>query len=146
MRNSELLLDDRITAEEFLNRIVYKQNNLDFGLIDVDTVNIIIDEEEEDSGFSDDESSSQMQTQLSCPKNVCIACEDNYAVMCVLPCFDVCFCEQCWNILMEDFGNSNCPKCDGPVEKIKELNFMQNIHLISNIKTFTKKQASTNEI
>lgn len=35
-RNSALLANGQITCDEFLNRIVYKQNNFDFGLIDTD--------------------------------------------------------------------------------------------------------------
>lgn len=46
MRNSQLLLNDRLTPKEFLDRIVYKENNLDFGLVNMELVNDIVDEED----------------------------------------------------------------------------------------------------
>lgn len=81
MRNSELLITDRITAEQFLERIIYKENNMDFGLMDVETVNVIIDETDE-SQIVQEQAQSQI---VQHSKRFCVVREVIEAQMCVLP-------------------------------------------------------------
>lgn len=48
MKNSKLMLEGRLDASEFLNRIVYQQSVDDFGLMDAKYVNITLDDEDGD--------------------------------------------------------------------------------------------------
>lgn len=128
MRNSKLLDDDRITAEEFLNRIIYKQNNLDFGLIDVDIVNIVIDD---DSDIEDDECSSQSSSQTTSSstshestKGMCVACTEKQSEMCVIPCFHFCVCVSCWEIILRNATDLRCPGCNGVATDARTMNFV----------------------
>lgn len=127
MRNSRLLANEKITCEEFLNRIVYKQNNLDFGLIDADLVNIVVDTDDDDDDSESEESlvkppplDSQGNT-----KGKCILCHDKERELCVLPCFDFCLCASCWNILKENSTSElKCPSCHAPASDARKMNFV----------------------
>lgn len=126
-RNSQLLSEGKILCDEFLNRIVYKQNKLDFGLIDVDTVNIVIDDDDsdtEDCGTSSEQSSTSTHSHGT-EKGKCVVCRNVEANLCVVPCFDYCVCDSCWNILKE---NSNekllCPSCNSAATDAKKMNFV----------------------
>lgn len=125
MRNSQLLLNDQITCEEFLNRIVYKQNNLDFGLIDAEMVNIVIDEEDFDDGSENHVSqpSTLKSPADSCmTKGKCVVCNDVEPQLCVLPCFDFCVCTCCWELSKTD--DMRCPLCGSAATDAKKMNFV----------------------
>lgn len=118
MRNSELLLRDEITPEEFLNRIVYKRNNLDFALMNVECVNEVIDEDEEEDESGDDQSTSDFGR--------CITCKETEPELCILPCFDFCICEGCWNILKTNNKSDSikCPSCNEIASDARKMNFV----------------------
>lgn len=48
MRNSKLVLDGLLGPSQFLNRIVYQQNIDDYGMMDIEYVNILLDEDDDD--------------------------------------------------------------------------------------------------
>lgn len=123
-RNSNLLANGQITCEEFLNRIVYKQNNLDFGLIDVDNVNIVIDDgDDSDSEESPSEPTSFNSHKIA--KGKCVLCSVNEPELCVIPCFDFCVCVSCWNILKENSNSElKCPLCSSTASDAKMMNFV----------------------
>lgn len=130
MHNSELLMHDRITAETFLNRIVYKQNENDFGLLDVEMVNIIIDEEDEeieDIGTSHQTvtpSTSQNTNRAKGPSiGTCVVCTTSEPQMVVLPCFEFCVCAACWDVIKEDNTNLKCPKCHSSATDVRKMIF-----------------------
>lgn len=123
MRNSVLLESGQLQPEEFLNRMVYKKNNLTFGLLDVDLVSQIPDEEEFLEETEPD-STSQPQTQSQSSSNgYCIACEEGQPQMCFIPCFHLCICESCWN-LAQSTKSTKCPACSTEPTDVKRMNFV----------------------
>lgn len=132
----------QITAEEFLNRILYQQTEDDFGLMDVELVSIILDDEGEDDGgetFEDENcepvqdgisiSSSQSSSSQSSSKlGQCVVCCDAEPDICVLPCFELCICESCWSVLKENRDQRpgfilKCPKCESIVTDARTMTF-----------------------
>lgn len=129
MAYSQQLLEDRLTPDEFLNRIVYKQNNLDFGLMDTNFVSPIVDDEDEDDDDSEHANNDDLQSPLAdtsekrYSRGLCLTCKDAEAQLCILPCFDFCICEQCWTFLKSNDGIIKCPACSCICSDAKRMNF-----------------------
>lgn len=132
MKYSHLLATNRLEPSEFLNRIVYKENGLDFGLLDVTLVSEIIDDddeieqplllqqrEEDSNGITEQSSHSR--------RGLCVTCNETEPAMCVLPCFHFCICEPCWIFLQQTKDpNSDlkCPACGLSATDAKKMNFV----------------------
>lgn len=121
MANSQKLIDGRMTAEDFLNKIVYKQAEDDFGLLNTEYINPIVDEDEDDEEESECENAAIVE---NLPKGRCILCTEKEPEMCILPCFDFCVCEACYLILKNNSEQWKCPKCDVIAIEAKKMNFV----------------------
>lgn len=129
MANSKLMLDDRLDADEFLTRIVYQQNTDDFGMLDVALVSVLIDEDDEVNCAYEIESvpsptSSTQSTASSQSVGQCALCEAEPELL-MLPCFDFCMCQSCWEILKSTYDTPNCPSCGVSVKKARQIKFYQ---------------------
>lgn len=144
MQNSKLLANGLITAEQFLDRIVYQQKEDDFGLLNVEFVNILIDEEDDEDNegennetsdsSSEEEQRPASQASTSTQKsnnsvNVgkCKICSISQVEMCLLPCVHFCICERCWNVLEQNRNRTKsvikCPLCESVVDNAKKIIF-----------------------
>lgn len=126
--NSKLMIEGRLDADEFLNRIVYQQSTDDYGMLDVTLVNVHLDQDEEEE-FDGEEieriPSPTPSSQSSCSsKSVgqCALC-DSEPELVLLPCFDYCVCEKCWEILKNNQTEPTCPNCKAFVKSAKRINF-----------------------
>lgn len=115
----------------------------DFGLMDVEHVNILIDQDDDDDEEDDCSSleSGALQPSLSIPSSSssssisssilpsssssqirqCCLCDSEPQIL-LLPCFHLCACQSCWRILEENGPNPKCPKCETVVASTKNLN------------------------
>lgn len=123
MKNSQKLLDGRLTPSEFLDKIVYRQTEDDFGLLEFNNLNPLIDDEveEEDNRGSHNEIDEPMSEKS---KGHCLLCNEADPQMCVMPCFDFCMCEACFIILKENYDEILCPKCNNIATDVKKMNFI----------------------
>lgn len=140
MHNSKLLSEGIISAEEFLNRIVYRQAEDDFGLMDTEFLNIFLDEDDdegqceeellvqEEVNVSQGSSSRSSSSQCSSKLGQCVVCQNEEPEICVLPCFEFCVCETCWNILQRNSQKNSailkCPKCLSIATDGKKMQFV----------------------
>lgn len=104
MANSKLMLEGRLDADEFLKRIVYQQSQDDFGMLDVTLINVLIDHDD-DEDSADEEigrvpspTPSTQSTASSQSVGRCALCDEEPELL-LLPCFEYCVCQKCWNIL-----------------------------------------------
>lgn len=145
MLNSKRLANGQITAEQFLDRIVYQQADDDFGLMNVEYINILIDDDDEENENADADtekaqeavenesailpiaSSSSQASVLSNKLGKCKICSTDEPEMCLLPCFDFCICQSCWNVLQNNqrrYKNElKCPQCGDSVVDAKKMKF-----------------------
>lgn len=135
MKNSKLLLENRLDADQFLDRIIYQQSSDDFGLLDVTHINAYIDNDDDENSFDEEigripsptpssSSASSSSSQSSRSLGQCSLCEDEPELL-LLPCFEYCVCEICWNILKNNCTEPTCPKCNVIVTEAKKINFPQ---------------------
>lgn len=124
MANSQKLLDGRMEPGEFLDKIVYKQNEDDFGLLNTEYLNPIIEDDDEE--VEPDENSEYESEEIApeLPKGLCILCYEKTPEMCVVPCFDFCMCEPCFFILKSNSADFRCPKCHIVASDAKKMNFV----------------------
>lgn len=144
MANSKLMLQGRLDAEEFLNRIVYQQNSDDYGMLDVSLINVSIDQDDEDEEIEDILSSkyanvivddedkstnpsptpSTLSTTSSKSLGQCTLCEAEPELL-LLPCFEFCLCQLCWDILKKNNSTPACPNCRIKVASANKIKFSQ---------------------
>lgn len=134
MHNSKLLSDGIITAEEFLNRIVYRQSEDDFGLMDTELLNSVIDDDDNDDGEEGQAEEEKMTEEEANVSNgssklgQCIVCQNAEPEICVLPCFEFCVCSDCWKILQRNSEQKStvlqCPKCLSSATDGKKMQFV----------------------
>lgn len=138
MANSKLMLEGRLDANEFLNRIVYQQSSDDFGMLDVSLVNVVEDKDDSDdnenfveenirrvpSPTPSSSSSSSYSSVSSQSVGQCALCDGEPELL-LLPCFDFCVCETCWEIVQSNNKNLKCPSCKLSVTQAKRIKFYQ---------------------
>lgn len=130
MANSKLMLEDRLDANEFLNRIVYQQSTDDFGMLDVTLINIFIDKDDEydcvDEEIEAIPSPTPSTSSSASSKSVgqCALCEAEPELL-LLPCFEFCVCQACWEILKHNNNASSCPICKAFVSEARKITFFQ---------------------
>lgn len=132
MANSKLMLQNRLDADEFLDRIVYQQDSDDFGMLDVTLVNISIDKDDDKDSTNEHEqiepiASPTPSTQSSTSSQSvghCALCEEEPELL-VLPCFEFCVCQTCWEILKKNNDTPSCPSCKAAVTEVKAIKFYQ---------------------
>lgn len=132
MQNSKLLLEGQIEAEDFLNRIVYQQSTDDFGLMDIGHLNVFVDEADDERDDFDEVVSTSSETSegnftssssSSSKFGQCIVCSDNEPQICILPCFEFCVCETCWDIIKSNSTDLRCPKCKQIAKDGRKMSF-----------------------
>lgn len=52
----------------------------------------------------------------------CIVCNESEAELCIIPCFDFCVCEKCWEVLKQD-DPLQCPACNCIATEAKKMKF-----------------------
>lgn len=140
MANRKLMLEGRLDANEFLNRIVYQQSSDDFGMLDVSLVNVVVEENENEDCIDDNIrltpsptpstsssfSSSSISSSTGSSQSVgqCALCDGEPELL-LLPCFDFCVCKTCWNIVESNNKKLSCPSCKSIVTQAKSVNFYQ---------------------
>lgn len=127
MKNSKLLEEGKMTPDEFLQKIVYKQSEDDFGLLNTINLNPIIDIEDDDENedvLSLRDIADISEIAESSPIGRCLLCSEKRPEMCIVPCFDFCVCEPCYHILKNNAVAFNCPKCNIVATDAKKMNFM----------------------
>lgn len=136
MKNSKLLLENRLNADQFLDRIIYQQSSDDFGLLDVTHINAFIDNDDDEISFDEEigripsptpsSSSSSQSSQSSRSLGQCALCEDEPELL-LLPCFEYCVCQICWDILKNNHTEPTCPSCKVTVVETKKIKFLQSL-------------------
>lgn len=139
MKNSKLLLEKRLNADQFLDRIIYQQNSDDFGLLDVTHINAFIDDDEEHipdeeigripsptPSSSSQLSQSSQSSASSRSLGQCSLCEAEPELL-LLPCFEYCLCQTCWDILKNNHTKPLCPNCKVTVTDTKKIKFSQSL-------------------
>lgn len=131
MKNSKLLLDGLLEPSQFLDRIVYQQNMNDYGMMNVENVNIFLDADEEDdrnSQVTEEISDSPVSTNTSNKYGQCILCSSCEPEILFLPCFDFCVCVACYEIMKNNSSQTiRCPKCKTNVDDARKMTFSQAI-------------------
>lgn len=130
MANSKLMMEGRLDADEFLRRIVYQQSTDDFGMLDVTLINLFIDEDDDDKSADEEVRSipsptpSTQSSTSSQSVGQCALCEAEPELL-MLPCFEFCVCQSCWDILKKNDDTPSCPSCNSTVTQAKKIKFHQ---------------------
>lgn len=142
MANSKLMLEGRLDADEFLKRIVYQQSADDFGMLDVSLVNVVVEEDDNESedcvnenirmtpsptpSSSSSSSSSSFSTTTASSQSIgqCALCDGEPELL-LMPCFDFCVCSTCWVIVEKNNKKLRCPSCKSTVTQAKRVKFNQ---------------------
>lgn len=135
MKNSKLMLEKRLNADQFLDRIVYQQSSDDYGMLDVTHINAFIDQDDDDNVLDEDigripsptpSSSSQSSQSSASSRSLgqCALCEAEPELL-LLPCFEYCVCQACWDILKSNHTKPTCPSCKLTVDDTKKIKFSQ---------------------
>lgn len=94
MNNSKLLLDGLLEPSQFLDRIVYQQNMNDYGMMNVENVNILLDVDDDDdekSQETEEVTESPVSPKMNKKYGQCILCNICEPEILILPCFDFVF-------------------------------------------------------
>lgn len=124
MNAMELLSNEKLTVELFLNKVTYEDESIYKDLAQrEDYSTILIDEEEECDSIDDNSSeisvlstvsSSSVASSSSTKINrLCCNCKIQPNEICLVPCGHYAYCEICW--ISIDKNEINCFYCKQPV-------------------------------
>lgn len=98
-----LLRDERLDAEQFLDRVLYI-NKPDEFVLEENVQDVLHDESSTSMNFSIETASDSTPA----PKGICISCKTRHCDIILLPCFDIVVCSVCW----EDLKQKHYTQCE----------------------------------
>lgn len=90
---------DTMSVENFLLVVTFNGNGL---------LTNVFDDDEDESTYSDSESSQSIDTEPEDP-NMCLNCQMRPNNVCMVPCWHIPLCSECWETYDE---RDKCPKCN----------------------------------